>query len=94
MPETKNLPLMFNEEELAMLENSHLINLISQIKGDITKFYTENKVVSDALTLEELMHVNALMMSRKFGLSNESVDDCMVPYGDMLNHGKERNVDY
>lgn len=61
MPETKNLPLMFNEEELAMLENSHLITLISEIKADITRFHSENKVVSDALTLEELMNVNALM---------------------------------
>jgi SET domain-containing protein len=40
------------------------------------------------------MHVNALMYSRKFGLSTDTISDCMVPFGDMINHSDNHNLSY
>jgi hypothetical protein len=94
LPKKFPCPLNYNEQEMAMLVNTSIPRFIKGVRGEIELCYNENQAIKDNVTLDELMHVNSMILSRKFNLSSETITDCMVPFADMANHSDDNNIAY
>lgn len=61
--------IFFNEQELALLENSNLLVAYKSVRGVAEKAYNDFKVISDNVTLDEYLRAYAMILSRQFNAS-------------------------
>lgn len=96
-PTLSNMPIFWSEEELALLEGSHLKDQVNDRKAAIQHDYRAIcelcPTFADVATLEDFMWARMCVCSRNFGINVNGVrTSAMVPYADMLNHYRPRET--
>lgn len=98
LPKTlRNMPIFWDEEELAELEGSYLLQQIDDRNAAIEEDYASICNISPELsaiaTLEEFKWARMCVCSRNFGLLINGVrTSALVPHADMLNHFRPRET--
>ena len=92
-----NMPVFWNEEELALLNGSYLRAQVEERKRAIANDYAAIVEVFPAFakvaTLEEFQWARMCVCSRNFGVVVSGVrTSALVPYADMLNHLRPRET--
>jgi histone-lysine N-methyltransferase SETD3 len=91
-----NMPLSFDEEQLAWLKGSMCLQKIADRIDSLRREYENiRRHVPEfgRYTLDEFVWARLVVITRIFGLVIEgNKTDGLVPYADMLNHKKPREV--
>jgi len=91
-----NMPLYFDEEQLAWLQGSMCLQKIADRIDSLRREYESiRRLVPEfgRFTLDEFIWARLAVITRIFGLVIEgNKTDGLVPYADMLNHKKPREV--
>ena len=84
------MPIFWNQDELAYLKGSFLLEQIEDRKRNMRADYEEIARVAPEFrrfSLEDFMWARMVVASRNFGISIDGRrTDALVPYADMLNH--------
>jgi len=98
LPKTlRNMPIFWNETELAGLRGSHLLVQISDRADAIREDYDSIVAIAPEFasvsTLDEFRWARMIVCSRNFGLLvNGHRTSALVPHADMLNHLRPRET--
>jgi histone-lysine N-methyltransferase SETD3 len=96
-PTLSNMPIFWNNEELALLEGSYLLTQIDErnaaIETDYQAICELYPGFSDTATLDDFKWARMCVCSRNFGIVVDGIrTSAMVPYADMLNHYRPRET--
>lgn len=98
LPKTlSNMPIFWNEEELAYLQGSFLLTQIDErnlaIESDYETICSVAPGFADIADLDEFKWARMAVCSRNFGISVHGLRTAaLVPYADMLNHYRPRET--
>ena len=98
LPRTlSNMPIFWSQEELDLLEGSHMLEQIADRNDAIAEDYHSICSVApelqDICTLDEFKWARMCVCSRNFGLQIDGHrTSAMVPHADMLNHYRPRET--
>eukprot|EP00588_Corethron_pennatum_P012680 CAMPEP_0194265332 /NCGR_PEP_ID=MMETSP0169-20130528/614_1 /TAXON_ID=218684 /ORGANISM="Corethron pennatum, Strain L29A3" /LENGTH=508 /DNA_ID=CAMNT_0039005773 /DNA_START=142 /DNA_END=1668 /DNA_ORIENTATION=+ len=98
LPKTlRNMPIMWNEEELSYLKGSYLLNQIEErieaIEEDYESICQVVPEFGNAASLEDFKWARMCVCSRNFGLLIDGIrTSALVPHADMLNHHRPRET--
>ena len=93
----RNMPIFWDEDELAGLKGSHLVSQIRERIQAITRDYRSVCAAAPEFasiaTLEEFTWARTIVCSRNFGLMiHGRRTSALVPHADMLNHRRPRET--
>mmetsp|Transcript_25065 Transcript_25065/g.32645 ORF Transcript_25065/g.32645 Transcript_25065/m.32645 type:complete len:505 (-) Transcript_25065:171-1685(-) len=96
-PTLSNMPIFWNEEELALLRGSYLLEQIDErnqaIENDYRAICDIFPALADVASLDDFKWARMCVCSRNFGIIVDGIrTSAMVPYADMLNHFRPRET--